>query len=901
MQKLVEGYFQLKSLGPTRVKGVSEPVAVFEVTGLGPLRTRLQVAARRGLTRFVGRQAEIETMKRAAELAGGGHGQIVAAMAEAGVGKSRLFFEFKAGAQSGWMVLEAFSVSHGKASAYLPVIELLCGYFQLSVDDSPRIRREKITGRVLALDRALEDTLPYLLGLLGLVEGEEALAQMDPQVKKRRTLEAIKRILLRESLSQPLMVIFEDLHWIDEETQALLNVLAEGIANSRVLMLVNYRPEYTHGWGNRTYYTQLRLDPLGKESAQEMLDALLGRENDRLEVASPRSQAASADRVGQAFQPVMPDDIEALKYLIIQKTEGNPFFMEEMVQALFEQGALARNGSVALAKPLNEIRVPATVQAILASRIDRLPAAERELLQILGVLGREFGLGLIRRVAGKSDDALERMLSGLQLGEFIYEQPAVGDIEYTFKHALTQEVAYNSMLTERRRRLHERAAQVIEALHAESLEDHLPELARHYDRGGNVRKAVEYMERAGARAAQQTAHSEAADYFNRALELLKQLPDDPARGRQEINLQMVLSRSVFFLNPVAPERERALIRAQALSEQLGDSACLMEALVALGVLRLVRREYGSAQELAQRALALAEPATAQATVVGAHYVLGSTLSYLGQFAAARGHLELAVMPLSAEALYAPAAAVRLIPTLVLLGFPEAALTKSHEFLEAMRRISDPASMVRSLLSDSLLHCLLRASHTAVERAQLALSIAIEHGMSFHSTLAAFQRGWAMALDRPGQEGAAQMARTAPAFEGNAMISLFYAALAESYRKTGCLEEGFAAVAKGLSEGQRSGYRFFEAELHRIRGELTMMQEAHEEAERCFRTATEIARAQAAKWWELRATTSLARLFNRQGKPAEARAMLAEIYNWFTEGFEFADLKDARALLDELNG
>src|ERR1700675_312958 len=316
VRKLCEGFFVLKPLGPTKVKGVSEPVNVYEVTGLGPLRTRLQRSAGRGLTKFVGRGREMEALKHAAEQAKAGHGQIVAAMAEAGGGKSRLFFEFKAVAQSGWMVLEASSVSHGKASAYLPVIDLLHGYFAIEARDDARKRREKVTGRVLALERTLEDTLPYVFALLGVGEGDEILAQMDAQVRRRRTLEAIKRILLRESLNQPLMVIFEDLHWIDEQTQELLNLLAASFGTAKFLQLVNYRPEYSHPWNSKTYYTQLRLDPLGEESAEAMLNALLG---DGIELA-------------------------VLKRLITEKTEGNPFFMEEMVQNLFEEGALARNG-----------------------------------------------------------------------------------------------------------------------------------------------------------------------------------------------------------------------------------------------------------------------------------------------------------------------------------------------------------------------------------------------------------------------------------------------------------------------------------------------------------------------------------------------------------------------------
>jgi class 3 adenylate cyclase len=424
-RKLVEGYFALKPLGPTRVKGVSEPVNVYEVTGLGPLRTRLQRSAGRGLTKFVGREREMEAMRAAADRAISGRGQIVAAMAEAGTGKSRLFYEFKVTSQSGWMVLETFSVSHGKASAYLPVLDLLHGYFKIAGEDDQRTRREKVAGKITVLDRSLEDALPYLFSLLGIVEGEDPLAQMDGQLKKRRTLDAIKRIALRESLNQPLMVIFEDLHWIDEATQELLNLLADSIGTAKILLLVNYRPEYSHQWGSKTYYTQLRLDPLGRESADEMLSALLG------------------------------DGVEAapLKRLIIERTEGNPFFMEETVQVLFDEGALIRDGSaMRLTRPLGELKIPPTVQGILASRIDRLPADAKELLQTLAVIGREFSLSLIRGVwqhphprgtalaeqspgaaslalsrngAGEGQSELERMLNDLQLGEFIYEQPAV--------------------------------------------------------------------------------------------------------------------------------------------------------------------------------------------------------------------------------------------------------------------------------------------------------------------------------------------------------------------------------------------------------------------------------------------------------------------------------------------
>ena len=576
-RKLCEGYFILKPLGATKVKGVSEPVNVYEVMGLGPLRTRLQRAAGRGLTKFVGRQREMEALRHAAALAREGRGQIVTAMADPGVGKSRLFYEFKATGSTGWMVLEALSISHGKASAYLPVIDLLRNYFKISPTDDERERREKVAGKITVLDRSLEDTLPYLYSLLGIVEGDDPLAQTDGQIKKRRMLETIKRILLRESLKQPLMVVFEDLHWIDGESEGLLNLLADSIATSQILLLVNYRPEYHHQWGSKTYYTQLRLDPLGSDTAKEILTTLLGND----------------------------ESLILLKRLIAEKTEGNPLFMEEIVLSLFEDGTLARNGDVKLAKPLAILSIPLTVQGIIASRIDRLPADEKDLLQTVAVIGTEFNLGVARAISGKSDDELNRILGNLQLAEFVYEQPATGDVEYTFKHALTHDVAYNSLLIERRKLLHERTGQMIEGLYAERLEDHLTELAYQFERSRNAAKAVQYLALTGARVAQQVAHLEAIGYFKRALELLPQLPGGPARDRQELTLQMALSWSLYASGGWrSAERESVLVRARKLCEQLGEQATLMEALLAHAHLRYSVNDL-LAQELAEKVLATA--------------------------------------------------------------------------------------------------------------------------------------------------------------------------------------------------------------------------------------------------------------------------------------------------------
>jgi class 3 adenylate cyclase len=494
LRKLVEGYFLLEARGPKQIKGVSLPLNVYEVMGAGPLRTRLQRSASRGYTKFVGRARELEALKAAAEQTRNGHGQIVAAIAEPGVGKSRLFFEFKQLTQADWTTLEASSVSHGKASAFLPAIDLLRSYFKLADDDDPRARGDKISGTVVALDPSLEDSLPYLLRLLGAVDRDDPVATMDSQLRKHRTHDAIKRILLRESLNQPLLIVFEDLHWIDTDTQAFLDLLADSIATAKVLLLVNYRPDYTHSWNSKTYYTQIRLDPLGNENGEELLGTLVGN----------------------------GDDVAPLKRLIIEKTEGNPFFMEEMVQELFEDGALHRNGKVRLTRSLSQLKIPTTVQAIIASRIDRLPPRHKELLQTAAAIGRRFQISLLRAVLAVADDELDSILHQLQLAEFIYEQVTTDSLRYTFKHALTHEVAYNSILVERRRNLHERTGGAIESLFRSRIDEHYDELAYQYSRSGNSEKAAFYLRR----SEEQRAHrkfDQLEDYL-RELQMKKQKP-----------------------------------------------------------------------------------------------------------------------------------------------------------------------------------------------------------------------------------------------------------------------------------------------------------------------------------------------------------------------------------------
>src|SRR5713101_7261484 len=393
--RLAEGLVQVHALGRFPVKGLTEPVEVFELVGASAIRRRLQASAARGLTRFVGRQQELMALQQALARAQTGHGQVIALVGEAGVGKSRLVYEcVHSHRTQGWRVLESASVSYGKATPYFPVIDLLKRYCHVDDGDDARTIRAKVTGQVFTLDETMQDILPALLALLDTVPDDSPFLTLDPSQRRQRTLEALKRVLLRESQVQPLLLVFEDLHWIDTETQALLESLLESLPAARVLLLVNYRPEYQHSWGSKTFYTQVRLDPLPPARADELLQALMG--------TAP--------------------SLAALTSLLIARTEGNPFFLEESVQTLVEtQVLVGERGGYHLAQPLASLQVPATVQAVLAARIDRLPPEEKRLLQTAAVIGTEVPLPLLQAVAELPDDALHRGLTHLQAAEFLYE------------------------------------------------------------------------------------------------------------------------------------------------------------------------------------------------------------------------------------------------------------------------------------------------------------------------------------------------------------------------------------------------------------------------------------------------------------------------------------------------
>jgi class 3 adenylate cyclase/predicted ATPase len=941
--KLTDGFFAFKALGQTQIKGVEERLAVYEVLGTGPLRTRLQVTAtRRGLTRFVGRQRELEQLQHAFAQAKAGHGQIVGVMGEPGVGKSRLFYEF-VGAYSnaplrvhGGLVLSASSVSHGKASPYLSVIELLKSYFDISAGDEERKRREKVGGKVLMLDRNLEDTLPYLFSLLGIEEQSSPLQQMDPQIRRDRTLTAVKKLFLRESLNQPLLLLFEDLHWIDSETQGVLDVLSESVASARILLLTNYRPEYRHEWGSKTYYTQLRLAPFGEAEAEEFLDVLLG---------------ATAETVSAP-------SLQALKQQVLQKTEGSPFFMEEVVQTLVEDGTLSGEyGHYQLAPHASThqaftLHLPLTVQGILAARIDRLAPDEKVFLQQLAVIGRAFSLELVRQIIAQPDEDLSRMLTALQHKEFLYEQPAFPEVEYLFKHALTQEVAYNSVLIERRKVLHEQTGRTIEGLFSDRLEEHYGELAHHYSRSGNTEKAIEYLHKAGQQAAQNSAHTEAISHFTTALDLLKTLPDTSRRGQRELSLQLTLAASLQVTKgPSAPEVEIAYARARVLCQQEGDERQLFAVLRGLWLLHHVRADLAAAREAGEQLLSMAERIQDSAMLLEARRTLGSTLLWQGEFSLAYIHLTQAVTLYdqrqhgSPKSLYGGAdpgivCLCELSRVLWFLGYPEQALLKSQSALTLARHQADPFDLGFALIFAAGLHQFRREGRITQEHAEAGIALAREHGFTALLSAGTIRRGWALAEQGHAEEGLQYMQQglTSRQATGAELAQPYFLALqAEVYGHLGQGDRALTLLSEALAAMHASGEHRLEAELYRLKGELTLQQfkvqgstlkveNPHSafpnpqlDAEACFLKALDVARRQQAKSLELRAAVSLVRLqryqaqdrsphntqhktpvTQREGRAMlnKAYTMLSEVYNWFTEGFDTKDLREAKTLLTE---
>jgi class 3 adenylate cyclase/tetratricopeptide (TPR) repeat protein len=875
--RLAEDLIQVTSLGPTGVKGLPAPVQVFELVGASPTRRRLQIAATHVRTRFVGRQRELETLGEALERAGAGHGQVVAVIGEPGMGKSRLFYEFThTPLTQGWRILETGAVSsYGKSTAYLPVIDLLKAYFQIEDSDDTQTVRNKVTSTLLALDAALTPTLPALLTLME-VPAEDPLWQaLDPSLRRQHTLDAIKRLLLRESLAQPLLLIFENLHWIDSETQAFLDSLIESLATARLLLLINYRPEYRHGWGSKSSYTQLRLDPLSPASAEELL------------------------------LPILGDDasLEPLKRHLIDRTEGNPFFLEESVWALIEtQALMGERGAYRLVQALPSIQVPATVQAVLAARIDRLPPEEKNLLQSAAILGRDVPFPLLRAIADLPEARLREGLNHLQTAEFLYEKGLFPEPEYTFKHALTQEVAYRSLLQERRRIIHARTLEAIEALAGDRLSDQLDRLAYHALRGEVWDRALFYSWQAGTKAEDRSAHREAVACFEQAIDALKHLPANRDTIEQAIDLRFDLRSSLIPTGEF--ERILACLReAETLAIALNDRRRLGQVYSYLTSYFWVVGDPDSAIESGQRALTLGLGDFA--LEVETNLFLGEVYCTMGDYRQAREVLGRNVSSLVGDLLYkrfsltAVASVFSrswLVMCLAECGEFAAGIACGEDALQVAEAVDQPNSLVMAHFGIGVLYLRKGELQKAIPVLERGLQLCQIGNLPIRFASIASALGYAYALSGRTTDAIPLLERAeerAASMRRMDYYSLWTAWLGEAYLLDKCLDKAQQFADRALELSRQYKERGHQAYVLRLLGEIAAQREPLdiEQAEAFYRQALSLAEELGMRPLVAHCYLGLGVLSRRRGRLAQARSELSssielfgamDMTRWLTE-------------------
>jgi predicted ATPase len=741
----------------------------------------------------------------------------------------------------------------------------------------------------LALDHSLEDTVPFLLAPLGITDPAAPMDNMDPQIRRRRILSAIQRLVLREARRQPVLMVIEDLHWLDSETQNFLTMFGAAVASAPILLLVNYRPEYQPTWDAATSHTQLRLNAFGREDAETLLLDLLG------------------------------DDpaLHQLKHLIIDKTQGNPFFMEEYVRTLFDQGILKRGDKIELMLIPANIDMPATVQGVVAARIDRLPSEHKEFLQMLSVLGMAFPARLIERMAERPEAELQDMLDQLQGAEFLYERPAFPDVEYVFKHALTREAAYSQLLLESRRALHARAAQAIEAhFNGDRLHDYYSELAHHYSCSDNLPKAVEFLQRAALQAMQRSAYAAAVDHVTSALTMLPGLPGEAARDACELQLQSTLGAAWMATRGFAvPEISDAYGRARDLCRDTTDSADLIRALAGLGLLYINRGELRLACDIGEQLLGLAERRQETELFVSGHELLGLALLRTGDLSDSRSHMERAIRRYDDEGDGALHYRLGRDPTVTclgfgafalwLLGYPDQAVAGVAQALRAAHAITPrhPFSLAYAMLSSAWVHQFRGEASLALQEANAAIEFANEQGFPAWLPHGQIIAGWAEVELGQTEKGVAHIEQALLAYQATGAVvwqPLFLLVQARALTLMGKIREALQLITSALRFATDMGTYWWEAELLRVKGELLLAldEDNAAEAETHFARAMAIAKKQSAKSLELRACVSMARLARRKGDAAQAVAELAALCDWFTEGLNAAELLKARELIKD---
>jgi class 3 adenylate cyclase/predicted ATPase len=878
-QRLVAGLFVVEDRGAHELKGIAQPVQLFCVIRPSGIRGRFEAAtAAGGLTPFVGRADELHSLLGRWGRVLEGEGQVALISGEAGIGKSRLVQRFhEAIVGTPHTRIEAGAGAFFQNTPFYPIIEMLRQFLS---DATASDAIAGLASRLSAVGLAPAEALPLIAPLLDLpLPPEYPPSTLSPEQQRRRLLATLVEWVLGAARVQPLVIVIEDLHWVDPSTLELIQLLAEQSARVRLLLLFTARPEFHAPWPVRGHHTQINLSRLGVRDVRAMV-----------------AQVAAAKGLA--------DEIVAT---VVERTGGIPLFVEELTRTVLESVDAKLIGH----------SIPATLHDSLMARLDRLGPA-KEVIQIGAVIGGEFSYELIHAVHPIAEAELQEGLHKLTDAELLYVRGIAPEATYQFKHALIRDAAYEALLRSRRKELHQRVAQTIVERFGELRDAHPEVLGRHWAEASENAKAAKYFQVAGARAVERSAMVEAARHYFHALDLLSALPENIERHRQELELQLAIGSALTAVKGfAAAETERAYMRAQELCALLGDSSELSPALFGLWVMYLVRGELHRAHEIAQGLLRLAQGANKTELRLYAQIALGHTFLWTGDFIPAREHLE------SAIALYDPEhhqtlalrylgfdAAVYCLSGMALtlwqLGYPDQALMRGNEALALARRLSDPQSLVLAERFIGEVHLFRREAGAAQENAESLIVLSAERGFSEWLPRATTLRGGAIALQGRHEEAIAQIQEGLTALRATGFElwrSPFLCLLAEAYMETGRLGDGFSALTEAQAVANKNEEREHEAEIHRLRGELLLRRDQSNtvEAQGCFQQAIEVARKQSAKSLELRATTSLAQLLGRQGYRDQACTTLAEIYNWFTEGFDTADLKDAKALLDELSG
>jgi class 3 adenylate cyclase/predicted ATPase/energy-coupling factor transporter ATP-binding protein EcfA2 len=890
--RLIQGYFECQDLGAQTLRGVAEPVHVYRVLQESGATGRLDVAQPRGLTPLVGRESEVTLLLERWTQAKSSQGQVVLLTGDAGIGKSRLVQMLKEhAANEPHTCWECRSSEYYQNTALFPLVDLFQRLLRFEAHETADTKLEKLTHALSQYRLPLEESVQLFAPLFSLPLPEDRYPPLNlsPQRQRQKTLESLVAIMLELAERQPVLFILEDLHWTDPTTLELLHLVIEQIPTTAILTVLTCRPTFQPSWSHRSYLSEITVNRLSHTQVEQIVNRMTD---------------------GKTFPQ------EVLQQ-IITKTDGVPLFIEEITKAILESGHLKEvDGHYDLIGSFSTFAIPATLQDSLMARLDRLVTA-KGVAQMGATIGRQFAYDLLQAVSPLDASMLQRELGRLVKAEIVYQRGVPPQATYVFKHTLIQDAAYTSLLKSTRQQYHQRIAQVLAERFSETAETQPELVARHYTEAGLQAEALPYWHQAGQRAMARSAYAEALHHLTTGLEVLATVPETPTRHQHELDLLTALTVALGDTKGyAAPELERVLARAETLAQQVGEPPQRFAVLYALWSFRNRRAEHQAAQAVAEQLLDLAQRQHDPALLLGAYLALGITLGNLGAFAPARTHLEQGI------ALYDPqrhapphttpggrrnlgvSFRALVVEVLEALGYPDQAVQRSQEALTMAHALAHPYSLVMALRFSARLHAHRREWQTAQAHAEALLALATEHGFALYVALGAFFQGWARAAQGQGAEGIALMWQSLDASRatGTALgITEVLAQLAEAYGQVGQVEEGLHLLAEALAIVDTTGERFYEAELHRLRGELLLRHAVPEAqaAEGCFHEALAIARRQQATSWELRAATSLARLWQQQGKRAEAYELLAPVYGWFTEGFDTADLQDAKALLDAL--